>query len=132
MAGLITLPDISSTLALQSTTSEAGNSSVGTSAAITQLVAASAKAIRRISISGVVIPDAAGGSNVDILILTGPGGSETTRGACRVTVANASVAGFSFFVTCQVNLAAGTRVAWKFTVSSQTCTLYTGYTIEEA
>ena len=127
--GAVALASSITSLALQSTTSENGTDSTDTAITVRQLVASSASAIRRISFSGVANWAGAGTGTIDVYILTGAGGSEVTRAIASVYSTTLLQQGF--FVTVQVNLAIGTRVAWKF-LGSVAPIVNIGYTIEEA
>lgn len=124
------LRSVVSTLALQTTTSQTGNDAQSTAATVYQLVASSAAAIRAITFVGTVTSPSAT-ETIEIYILTGPGGSETTRARAMLVVVLA-IASEPFNIRVNVNLAVGTRVAWKYTTSTGTQTVSFSYTIEEA
>ena len=103
-------------VALQSSTSQIANDSQGTTGTIYQLIAATAAATRKIIISGNVQTGPNTGTTI-VDILTGPGGSETLR-ASATTYTSATILDAQFYIEVDVDLPAGTRIAWRATVSS--------------
>lgn len=116
MAGVVQFPDTR-----LATTSTTGTSTVETNSAITQLVAASARPIRRITLSGEIVCKETDYHKVELMY--GPGGSETTIDTfyAYLFLFNLNATdrpNTTFYLSKELSLPAGTRVAWKCSKSS--------------
>ena len=95
-----------------------------------QIVAASAAAIKAITLSGSVYNTTAD-ATYKIEIATGAGGAEVVC-ATHFTRVTTAITMYAFFLSVRLNKAASTRIAYKATQSSGTSSFHAGYTIEEA
>jgi hypothetical protein len=120
---------------LLANTTEAGHDGVGPVSGgptIRQLVASAANPIRSIELSG-QISGISALCNVEVILYTGPGGSEVSRGVYYAHFP-AAAQYTNFYIRADVSLPAGTRVAWSYQTSNPgtaTANIFLGYTIHE-
>ena len=118
------------TLAVAPTSVETGTAVDTTWGSYVQIVAASAAAIKAISISGSIYSITADATS-KIELATGAGGAEVVC-ASHFSRSQTGIPNYTFFMAVRLNKAASTRVAIKPTASTGTPSMHYGYTIEEA
>lgn len=117
------------TLAVAPTSVETGTAVDTTWGSYVQIVAASAGAIKAISISGSLYSLTADATST-IQLATGAGGAEVVC-ASHYSRSQTGIPNYTFFMAVRLNKAASTRVAIKPTASAGTPSMHYGYTIEE-
>ena len=119
---------------VQSTSTETGKTNTATINTIIQIIAATAGAVRRITIVGSLYnPTATATAVATFTLYQGGAGSEVAIGTAHWEQ-NTTLNNFiSFTLIVTRNLAAGTRLSYKFETNSGSPTdLYFGYVIDEA